>query len=308
MEDDKLKKNEYSKACKEGRLRRMSPLRLQELKKAKALCSRIDKMKKKHSSLQEKYNLIFNGCQNCKRKEPYGENIGNTPYVLRFKWHAQNTLIKRKHFRFVEIDKNSDENIGLCLECSEYISNHDPKVGYIFENVWPSFVWNLLSDENILDVYGDYTWIFIPWKWRHWWVDSVTVIESMRDVGINNPPPIFKDITVDIEEMKLGSGRGKNSNIMKACDKHLLPTVLCPWGESEFIHKCGDFPYDCLVQRYLPKCYVKKVSDDKLCEKIYSSRDDYIREETEDYDHILLHPSWVVQPSVLFVEGKVHLS
>ena len=37
---------------------------------------------------------------------------------------------------------------------------------------------------------------------------------------------------------------------------------------------------------------------------IYSSREDYIREETSEYDNLLLNPSWSVLPSVAFVEGR----
>ena len=40
----------------------------------------------------------------------------------------------------------------------------------------------------------------------------------MRSVDINNPPSIFKDITVEIEEMKKGCEEGKNSFIMKFPD------------------------------------------------------------------------------------------
>ena len=109
----------------------------------------------------------------------------------------------------MEIEDYSDELVGLCLECSEFLSNHDPKVGKLFQNVWPSFVWNLLSDGNILEVYGEYTWRFVPWKWRHWWADSVKRIKAMEEVDLDSPPSIFKDITVEIEEMNRGSGKGK---------------------------------------------------------------------------------------------------
>ena len=50
----------------------------------------------------------------------------------------------------------------LCLECSEFLSNINQKVGRSFQNVWPSFVWNILMDRAMLSVYGDCAWKFVP--------------------------------------------------------------------------------------------------------------------------------------------------
>ena len=142
-------------------------------------------------------------------------------------------------------------------------------------------------------------------KWRHWWIDSIKENNVvMEHVSFNNPPAIFKDVTMDLREMIADIDDAKISVIMRTCDKHVIPTVLCPWGESEFLHTCGDVPFDSVLQRYMTKCYFKKVSKDKDCGKIYSSREDYIREEIEDYDNLLLNPSWSVRPSVAFIEGK----
>ena len=63
-------------------------------------------------------------------------------------------------------------------------------------------------------------------------------------------------------------------------------------------------PYDILLQQYLPKCYIEKVHSDKGCEKVYSTRDDYVRDSDEDYEDLLLNPAWKVLPSLAYVEGK----
>ena len=41
------------------------------------------------------------GCKNCKRKLPCDEHSCKVPYELEFKFHPQNSLIKRNAFRFV---------------------------------------------------------------------------------------------------------------------------------------------------------------------------------------------------------------
>ena len=104
--------------------------------------------------------------------------------------------------------------------------------------------------------------------------------------------------------MKCGLKKNTLSEVMRVCNKHLIPSVLCPWGESEYIHMCGNISYDSVIQRYLPKCYIHKHCQDKACEKVYSSRPDYIRDEMDEYDMFLLNPSWKVLPSIAFIEGK----
>ena len=43
----------------------------------------------------------------------------------------------------------------LCLECSEFLSNINQKIGRSFQNVWPSFVWNILMDRDMVTVHGN---------------------------------------------------------------------------------------------------------------------------------------------------------
>ena len=136
------------------------------LRHANSLLDRYGKKKRVLDGWRKKQESIIDGCQNCRRKQPCGENSEYTPYMLRFLWHPQNILIKRRHFRFVRIDDSSEELVGLCLECSEYLSNHDKK-GRSFEYLWPSFVWTLLTDKAVLEVYGKDIWRFVPVKWRY---------------------------------------------------------------------------------------------------------------------------------------------
>ena len=80
-----------------------------------------------------------------------------------------------------------------------------------------------------------------------------------------------------------------------------MPTVLCPWDCSEFIHKTGQLPIDVVMARFLPKCIINIVTTSKKSSNVASCRDDFIREETDDYDRILLNPAWRVMPKIAFV-------
>ena len=93
------------------------------------------KEKKSLQWLKGKLDLINDGCDNFRRKDPCGDNSGITPFDLSYCWNPMNTLIKRKFFRFFQIEDSSDELVGLCLECSEFLTNRDEKVGNSFNNL-----------------------------------------------------------------------------------------------------------------------------------------------------------------------------
>ena len=118
-----------------------------------------------------------------------------------------------------------------------------------------------------------------------------------------NPTSIFKDITDEIGDMNTELKNNTLSEIMRCCNKHLIPSMLCPWGETEYIHRCGKLAYDILLQRYLPKCFIQTITQKKESEKVYSSHDDYVRESLNDYEMLLLNPKWRVLPSVSFDGG-----
>ena len=75
-------------------------------------------------------------------------------------------------------------------------------------------------------------------------------------------------------------------------------------GESEYIHKCGVIMLDTVIQRHLPKCHIMIISSIKELDKIYSSREDYVRYTTDEYDGLLLSPSWILLRSISFVQNK----
>lgn len=82
-----------------------------------------------------------------------------------------------------------------------------------------------------------------------------------------------------------------------------MPTLLCPWGYSGYIHDCGHIKFDVIVQRYLPKCDINMISKGNERQQMVSSRDDYLRSELNNYDCHLTKKDWKVLPRIAFVEG-----
>ena len=88
-------------------------------------------------------------------------------------------------------------------------------------------------DRDILSVYGDYVWRFIPEKWRYWWIESVVECDTLESVTIEMPEPIFTDITKKIDNMKYLLEKNTLADIMKCCNTYLIPSVLCPCSHTK---------------------------------------------------------------------------
>ena len=232
MDEVRKKRREY-KSLRRSKKKKCSKKRMQILKTANTTYDKWLRRKNKLDDLRKDLDdinyQIACGCQNCKRKEPTGEYSGLTPYAMIYKRHQANLLLKMRAFVFLDIDRSSEEMVMLCVECSEYFTNPE-KIGRSFLNTWPSFVWSILMDKDILEVYGKFVWKFVPLKWRYWWIDAVHGHEEFQSVTIHTPSPIFKDITDDIVDMKRGLETNTLSELMRCCNKHLIPSVLCPWG------------------------------------------------------------------------------
>ena len=90
-------------------------------------------------------------------------------------------------------------------------------------------------------------------------------------------------------------------DISRIFNAHLQPSVMCPWGCSEFNHKCGSVSIDVMIQRYLSRCENKLMSH-LLLSKVKWWRDDFVRDKN-DVDMILMNPKSKVLPAVAFVES-----
>lgn len=196
MDEMKNNRTKYSRVIKSNQQDYIPSSEMEILRKDNSVLDTFRRKTNKLRHLQQFLSHIIQhqsqGCQNFKRKDPPSEQSGMVQYDLEFILQPQNSLIKRQSFRFVGIDNYSEETVILFLECSEFLTNKEANIVKSFENVWPYFVWNLLSDKEILDVYGVYVWILLPEKWRYWWLDAVHRCDIFEDVTIDNPSAFFQ--------------------------------------------------------------------------------------------------------------------
>ena len=72
------------------------------------------------------------------------------------------------------------------------------------------------------------------------------------------PDIVVEDITNEKAELDTLVNSGKLGDLALACNKHLLPRVLCHWGCNEYIHKSERFPIDIIFQQYFIKIELVK--------------------------------------------------
>ena len=252
--------------------------------------------------------MICRQCENCRRRQSvfllnkYGEN---SYYSIEFEQHPRNTIKGRKKLKFLQSSRTDQSPVTLCYECARFLTNDATNINNkSFSVVWPAFFWGLLGNKDVQLHYGINVWKFISQNMRYWWIDGVKQeLDVYDDVTLEQPEPIFVDKTMDIIEMNEGIQSNLLARLAEVTNKHLLPTVLCPWGCSEYPFKCGHMELDFMFQRHLLTCELSIVSDSKNFNLTISCRDDYVR-FADEYEVWLLNPDWKVLPSIAFVEGK----
>ena len=118
---------------------------------------------------------------------------------------------------------------------------------------------------------------------------------------IDEPTPIFDDLTPEINRWNNAISLSTLPSLAAICDDLIIPRIMCPWGESVFIHKFGSVPIDIIFQRYLQKVTIKMIDHKKL-DRVKWCREDYIRDENDD-DTWLYNPEWKIHPAIAFING-----
>jgi hypothetical protein len=259
-------------------------------------------------------------CANCFRRnnQTFINDYGGDLYKISFSRVRKDKIRRRRSFRNIRSSCFSDEVIDLCEQCSNYLvkvevdenidldtRKKNEKIAKSQINTWPAFIWSLLNNRNILRNYGAQIWCFIPVQWRYWWIDSLkeNVNIVYDNITITSPKSIFIDRSNAIKEWDDDISSFMLSRLASSCNKHILPNILCPWGCTEFNHRCGYIGMDLIFQRFLPKSIIELMNESKNMINVISARDDYIRFD-DDYDKWLLNPDWEVRPSISFVPGK----
>ena len=104
-------------------------------------------------------------------------------------------------------------------------------------NSWPSFLWYFLSDSSHRQIYGKKLWSIFSLKWIEWRLESISQFDEFNEVSLVSPNIVVKDITNEKVEFDTLASSGKLDDLALACNKHLFPNVLWPWGYNEYIQK-----------------------------------------------------------------------
>ncbi len=245
-------------------------------------------------------------CSNCKRKQNQSliEKFG-AHYKLKFKVAWSNKVISRHKFRGIQRTKAPIQTYYLCNECFNFLCVPG-KLSMSMKNLWPSFMWySIIGAEDVQNVYGRKIWQLVPYTWRHWWIESIrdsygTVFDN---ISVEHPRAIIVDRTSELTHWNSCINSGKLSKLSEACNRHMVPCILCPFGCSEFIFSTKNVEFDLMLQRYLQHVIITTINPKKKMDFIFNAREDYIRFD-ERYETWLLNDEWEVLPSVCFIEDK----
>ena len=244
-------------------------------------------------------------CANCKRHHHQYliDTFGlESPYSIHFTTKQSSEIHNRK-FKHRDIVTNDSElEYNLCIPCSHYLTlttNYN-KNNYC----WPSFYIKLLENTTIHSKYKNKIWKFVPIQFRYWWLSYLheRYPHVYSNVSIKSPLPFFKEVSRKVNKWKESISSGELPRLAESCNEMLIPTILCPWGESVFIHKCGSLPIDIIIQRYIQYCEITLMNDANMLSRVKWARDDFIRDE-DSQDALLLNPKWKVSPSIAFIDG-----
>ena len=96
-------------------------------------------------------------------------------------------------------------------------------------------MWNLLTNNDIHNIYGSYVWKLFPKNWRRWWINTLPQVPCFHNVTIEYPPSLLVDKTSDLEEFNEDIATGILATIAKTINKHLMPTI---YVHGDVLHIC----------------------------------------------------------------------
>ena len=211
---------------------------------------------------------IDDHCHNCKRIEIEDTTTESPYYNLHLRSISSDVI--RRQGKFKHIKKSTQKrnhrcnHFTVCKHCYKYLVEKDND----HKNLWPSFLWRLLSGSyktkfdgiyNFFDVYDDgFLWKFIPYSMRHWWLrETKSIIGSpynrnpYNDITLNHPPPIFEDKTTSYCKFIEDYDSGDLSRVVDAMNNIdiINNNILCPWSCSTNFQESGRLAFDLMVQK-----------------------------------------------------------
>ena len=271
----------------------------EDLKKKHSLYNRYNRLLKVARDNETVEYVIGDMCQNCSRRDH-----PESKYPITFVQLKRNDIKNNQKFKHLDSTTTAIQNYTVCRECMKYLTTSGVKNDGRY--VWCSYIWYLLTSEDVRNKYRAQIWIFLPFEWRLWWVQSIqetcpNEYSNLSSEEYNHQH--IKDKTQDMKEWDDDIGSYMLCRLKSTTNKFLLPLIKCPWGCSEFMHKVGYLPMDIVFQKYLPQCCLRLYSCPKLHGLVVSAQDDFLRGKG-DHDRFLFNPLWEVMPSIAYVEGK----
>ena len=239
-------------------------------------------------------------CKNCHREESNEATLISSEYAMTLQTYQSSEVHTRKKFSTLRVaDLAGSSSVSLCNECASFLV-HDRNRG--MEDMWPAFLWKLLTNEKLITSHGSKLWGCIPQAWRFWWRNALRRSGYYggvyNDITMDLPVSVFKDVTNDRNEFSSILKRLRMKELKSGCDKHLKSLVRCPWGCTEFLHKADSIPLDVVLRRYLGvNLVVTCKADDHLI--VRGAREDYM--VAGDEALLLCNPEWKIRPSLAFV-------
>jgi hypothetical protein len=137
------------------------------------------------------------------------------------------------------------DQIVLCCECASFLVHGEPQSK---RNVWPAFVWKMLTNTHLFAVQGLNLWSFVPDQWsRPWWIlammEMTGLMCSYRCVTLTMPHSKFRDVTFARNVMKDRIRELRLADLVQTMNRYLLPMVQCPSGCTEYYHKAELFDF-----------------------------------------------------------------
>lgn len=116
-------------------------------------------------------DLSFRCCHNCRRWSSLDNDIEIEEVRMcgDLHWKRQMCLIR--------FDKRTMQGkmMHLCKECRVIIVAPGEKDHFLWRNIWPSWMWLVLTNRNILSMHheNERLWAMLPLTWRSWWMESL---------------------------------------------------------------------------------------------------------------------------------------
>ena len=243
-------------------------------------------------------------CDNCRRqctlqREELYRIALQSSTVSRTSFGRKFSTYKWRDVKDILTVRNQTVRMKLCEACHMYLTSNDYKHD---RWLWPAMVWSWLSDSATIERHGNLLWTAIPKEWRSWWLHSVRLTNTVfASVTHDFPKSVFADVTLQQRDLEEAIDNNEGGQLIRACNEHLHATVWCPWGESEFLHKCGKLPLDLIVGRFFGDTIRMKDGNARtVFEKVTGVLDDFLE---GNYVSILRNPKWQVRPSISFVDG-----